>query len=60
MGIDRRSELDRRLFIDRRFDNNLNPYKGPDKRGILDRRNHNDRRQIILQPTKIDLFKSVN
>ena len=60
MGIDRRSELDRRLFLDRRFGNSHNPYKGPEKRGIFDRRNHNDRRQIIHQPIKIDLFKSVN
>ena len=60
MGIDRRSESDRRLFLDRRVGNSLNYYKGPEKRDIIDRRNDNDRRQIVHQPIKIDLFKNAN
>ena len=60
MGIDRRSELDRRLFLERRVGNSHNHYKGREKRGIIDRRNNNDRRQIIHQLIKIDLFKNVN
>ena len=60
MGIDRRSELDRRLFLDRRVGNSHNHYKGFEKRGLSDRRINNDRRQVIHQPVKIDLFKSAN
>ncbi len=60
MGTDRRFGSDRRQYIDRRFGNSLNHYSGPERRSIFDRRNYNDRRQSILNPSKIDLFKSAN
>lgn len=60
MGIDRRSESNRRQYLDRRFGNSLYQYTGPEKRITFDRRNKNDRRQLIHQPIKIDLFKNAN
>ena len=58
MGVDRRSDSDRRQYLDRRFGNSLYQYTGPEKRDIFDRRNYNDRRHVILKSTKIDLFKN--
>ncbi len=60
MGIDRRFELDRRQNSDRRVNNSLNHFIGPEKRCTFDRRTHNDRRQLVLKPTKIDLFKNIS
>jgi hypothetical protein len=59
MGIDRRFGSDRRQYIDRRFGNSLNHYKGPERRGTFDRRSYNDRRKVKYESSEIDLFKNV-
>ena len=60
MGVDRRFGSDRRQYQDRRFGNRLNHFSGPERRSEFDRRKYNERRQTIVKPSKIDLFKNAN
>ncbi len=57
MGNDRRLDVDRRTFSDRRFGNNHKGYNGPEKRSTFDQRGYSERRQEKYLNSNIHINK---